>query len=454
MKVDARFGEEGENIFASCSTAIQVAEALSKYTDNSDIANAFANVAAQHLTGTPTAIGAEATSVELAAGYYLLVDSSSITGNDAKNSALLQVTNKGNVTIAAKYTVPTVNKSVQDSDNSWGEAADYEIGSNVLFKIVGTLPDNYANYETYKYVFHDTMSANLQLNANLSGTTVTSGVTVKVGDNDITTNFTITYSNNNLTVSCNNLKAISNVTKDSQITVEYIAKLLATAEIGNPGNENKVYLEYSNDPNTTGSGTTSNTPEDKVLVFTYELDVTKVDGQDEGTKLQGAEFVLLNSDRSKVAKVSNGKFVEWVPDSSIGKNSDGTYPADYTLTSDTAGLFKVAGLDAGTYYLKETKAPVGYNLLSDPIKIVISATLDKSENNPALTSLKITVNDGTPADGNLNTGVVSTTVNNNSGATLPETGGMGTTIFYAAGSILVLAAVVLLVTRKRMDAKN
>ncbi|MDD6876564.1 MAG: SpaH/EbpB family LPXTG-anchored major pilin, partial [Clostridiaceae bacterium] len=269
--------------------------------------------------------------------------------------------------------------------------------------------------------------------------------------------FTISHTNGTLTVSCNDLKKITNVTidKDSKIVVRYTAKLLSTAEIGRPGNSNKVYLEYSNNPNQTGTGTTEtgNTPPDEVLVFTYELDVTKVDGQNADTKLSGAEFVLLNSDKTKVAKVVDGKFVEWldIPEAVDGKV---TYPDGSKLTSGTDGKFAVAGLDAGTYYLVETKAPAGYNLLKNPIKVTIAATLDKSENNPALTALTISVDDGTAENGNLETGAVATNVKNNQGATLPETGGAGTTAFYIIGGCLVLAAAVLLVTKKRMSSKG
>lgn len=455
LKEDTRFVKEETNIFTACSTAADVAAVLGGYGDKSDVAMAFANVAAQYRTAIKTVIGTE---VILEAGYYLLVDTTDVSGgSDARNTALLQVTNKSDITIEKKYDVPTVDKSVTDSDGTKGEAADYTIGSDVPFTLTGTLPTNYADYETYKYVFHDTLSAALKLNGTFDETDATkvlSGVTVKVGDTDITSHFTITYSNNELTVACDNLKAISDLTKDSKIVVEYNAELLATAEIGQPGNSNKVKLEYSNDPNATGNGTTGNTPEDEVLVFTYELDVTKVDGQAIGTKLKDAEFVLMNSDKAKAAKVANGKFVEWVEDSTIAKGTDGTYPEAYTLKSDANGMFALAGLDAGTYYLKETKAPAGYNLLEEEIKIVISATLDKSENNPALTALTISVDDGKPEDGALDTGVVATTVKNNTGATLPETGGMGTTIFYILGGFLAIGAAVLLITKKRMKAER
>lgn len=460
LKGDSRFVKDSANIFAACTTAAEVAEVLGGYGDKSDVAKAFANVAAQHLTTTSVAIAADAANVELPAGYYLLVDTSNPGEGDAYNSALLQVTNRGDITIEKKYSVPTVDKSVKDTDDQWGESADWEIGSDVPFQLVGTLPDNYDDYETYKYVFHDTLQNTLQYNGDVK-------VYVQNGETrtEITTGFTVdpavaaTAGGGNLTVSFANLKTVAGVSADSKIVVEFTAELLSNAVIGKDGNKNEVYLEYSNNPNVTGEGTTGNTPSDEVLVFAYELDVTKVDGQNPDQKLANAQFVLLSSDKTKVATVTSGKLVEWV---AVPAAVDGkiTWPEGTTLTSGADGKFVISGLDAGTYYLRETVAPAGYNLLKNDIEVTITATLDKSEDSPALTALKISVKEdkegaeATESDGSVDTGIVSTNVENNSGTQLPETGGIGTTVFYILGSVLVLAAVVLLVTRKRMSRKD
>lgn len=444
LKGDSRFnvGNDDANIFASCTTALDVADVLSAYTDKSDVAKAFANVAARHLTTVTATIADNATSVELPAGYYLLVDTSTPGQDDARNTALLQMTNQ-DITIESKYSVPSVDKSVQDTDGSWGESADWEIGSDVPFKLEGTLPTNYEDYEAYKYVFHDTLNSALKYNGDVK-------VYVQNGDakTQILSGFTVApdaaaTAGGTLTVTFGNLKMIAGVSSSSKIVVEYTAELLSTAVIGGSGNKNEVYLEYANDPNATGKGTTGNTKTDEVLVFTYELDVTKVDGKDDNTTLANAEFVLLSSDKTKAARISNGKLVEWVT------ASEGT-----KLTSGNDGKFVIAGLDAGGYYLRETKAPAGYNLLGNDIGITITATLDKSENNPSLTALKISVQNGpdataTESNGNVTTGIVSTVVENVAGAQLPLTGGIGTTVFYIAGSVLVLTAAVLSVTRKR-----
>ena len=452
LKADSRFVVEEANIFASCTTAADVSAVLGNYADKSDVAKAFANVAAEHLTDVCTVIAADAASIDLPTGYYLLVDSSVPGEGDAMNPALLQVTNKGDITIEKKYDVPSVDKDVKDTDGYYGEAADWEIGSDVPFRLIGTLPSNYADYETYKYVFHDTLAGSLKYNGDVK-------VYVLNGESkvELTEGFTVSSTDNTLTVTLSDLKTIAGVDASSKIIVEYTAELLDTAVIGKPGNKNEVYLEYSNNPNHTGEDTTSNTPSDEVLVFTYELDVTKVDGQNHEKKLEKAEFVLLSSDKTKVAKVADGKFVEWVAVPAADEEGVITYPEGTTLVSGEDGKFVIAGLDAGSYYLRETKAPGGYNLLKNDISVTITAMLDKSEDYPDLTALTLTVKEdktdatASESNGDLDTGIVSTTVENNSGAQLPETGGMGTTIFYVLGGILVLAAAILLVTKKRMS---
>ena len=445
LKADTRFGTGDKNIFAACTTAADVAAIMAKEPDKSAVAKAFANVAAQYLTNTAVDIAAKKTfDVVLNPGYYLLVDVTTPSKGDAMNSALLQVTGKGNIIIEKKYDAPSVGKSVKDTDGAWGEAADWCIGSNVPFQLIGKLPSNYADYETYKYVFHDTLGAGLQYNGDVK-------VYVRNGEKDteLTSGFTVapdkaaTAGGGSLTITFDNLKTITSITSSSSIVVKYTAKLLNTAVIGQPGNPNEVYLEYSSNPNFSGTGTppTSETPKDTVLVFTYELDVNKVDGAETTKKLKDAEFKLQNAD-GKWATVDNtNKVTGWVDTQDKGS----------ILKTDANGLAKIIGLDAGNYKLHETKAPAGYNKLKDPIDITITAELDKGENTPALKALTIKVGTGAAEKGDVAKGLVSTTVTNNSGATLPETGGVGTTLFYVIGGVLMVGAAVLLVTRKRMN---
>ena len=247
----------------------------------------------------------------------------------------------------------------------------------------------------------------------------------------VTPNAAATAGGGSLTITFDNLKTVASVTSDSEIVVKYTAKLLNTAGTGTPP--------------------TSHTPEDTVLVFTYQLNVNKVDGADTTKHLSGAEF-KLKCVKAETEATWNGKWVT-VADNKVTGWVD-TQDKGTALTTGTDGLAWVAGLDAGTYELYETKAPVGYNRVKDPITIVIAATLDKGEDTPALTALTIKVGSGAAEDGNMAGGTVTTTVQNNAGATLPETGGIGTTLFYILGGLLVVGAAVLLVTRKRMGAEK
>lgn len=438
-------GTSFDDKFDACTDAAAVAEVLSA---NTSFANAFAKLAYTHKTGDGTALTSGTNT--LADGYYLVVDTTSDVGlGGAYNAALLQVV--GNITISAKTDAPTVEKKVLEG-NTYQDAADYNIGDAVPFRLIGSVPDM-SRYDTYKYIFHDTLSTGLTLNADTISVYVASD---KAGTDkvEITTGWTKAVSGQTFTVSFADLKTVSGVSQGKYIIVEYTATLNQSAVIGLPGNSNKVYLEYSNKPDQSGSGDTDNTgktPEDEVLVFTYELDTTKVDGSNTVTKLQDAKFVLLNSDGTKVAKISSGKFDGWqdLPTAgSDGKIAAESWPTDTILTSNASGLFTVTGLDAGTYKLREIVAPAGYNLLKNDIVVVITATIDGTPS--TLTGLAVTA-DGTAGTGNVNSGSVGITVANNKGATLPETGGIGTTIFYTVGGILVLVAVVLLVTKKRMN---
>lgn len=384
--------------------------------------------------------GGTVTFSDLPAGYYLVKDSktSASEENDSIPKFMLQVV--GDTSAVIKGGVPAVEKKIVDADSVKVDVADYNIGDTVNFEITGTLPSNYNEYSKYKYELYDTLSTGLSYNNDAK-------VFVKNGDNrvEVTSQTTISHENGNLTIKFADLKTLTGVTisSTSEIIVEYSAILNNNAVIGLDGNPNEVYLKFSNNPNNGGSGEMGKTPTDQVVVFTYELDVTKVDGKDNTTKLQGAEFVLLNS-AGKFATVSGGKVTGWVDETN-----------EYTtLTSDAEGLFVISGLDAGTYKLREIKAPEGYNLMDKDVEFTISATLNQTDGylgtaKDALTALTIKVGE-TTTNGVLSTGIVTTTVVNNAGTVLPSTGGIGTTLFYVIGGVLVLAAIVLLVTRRRM----
>lgn len=450
LKADTTY----RNLFTDCTDAAAVAKVLGDNNTNTALANAVAKLAYTHKTGDGTGL----TSGEntLADGYYLVVDTTANVGEGgAYNTALLQVV--GDISITVKTDAPTVEKKVLEDDKynqnggygqGYNDVADYNMGDAVSFHLIGSVPDM-SRYDTYKYIFHDTLSTGLTLNADSIKVYVASD---KAGtDKTVIAGWTKAVDGQSFTVSFTDLKTVSGVSQGKYIIVEYTATLNQNAAVGLDGNPNVVYLEYSNKPDQSGSGNnnTGNTPEDKVIVFTYELDTTKVDGQDNAKKLDGAEFKLHNADNKWAIVNGDGKVTGWADTEAGGS----------TLTSDANGLFKVIGLDDGTYYLKETKAPAGYNLLTQEITVVITATTTNGQNwtngqaSSALTNLAVTA-DSTAGTGDTSTGIAGITVANNKGSTLPETGGIGTTIFYVLGSVLVLAAVVLLVTKKRMSTNG
>ena len=443
----------GSGVSEAGQTALGDAAAKAETLKTEADAKAFAKAVAPYLT---TAAGSTNTVTDgkyvisgLAAGYYLVKDQDgSLTGdNDSYTEYIIQVV--GNVTATPKSDVPEVQKKVKDINDStddamtdWQDSADYDIGDSVPFQLKATLADNVSSYTTYKVVFHDTLSKGLTYNNDakvyIDGTE-TNGFTVTATVNaDGTTT---------LTVSCDDVKAL-NAVNSSAITVEYTAKLNENAVLGSAGNPNEVYLEYSNNPNKSeeGNNETGETPKDVVIVFTYKTIINKVDS--ETKPLTGAAFKL-----EKLIKGEDGAADTWT--------TVKEFAVDGTTTS-----FTFSGLDDGQYKLTETKTPVGYNTI-DPIYFVIEATHDETADAPTLKTLNAYLTD---ANGNkqtemkdgesvnidlgtvdLTAGSITTTVVNKSGSELPSTGGIGTTIFYVLVGVLVLTAVVLLVTKKRMS---
>ena len=312
LKADTTYG----SLFTDCTDAAAVAKVLGDNNTNTALANAVAKLAYANKTGTGTALTAGENT--LADGYYLVVDTTTDVGEGgAYNTALLQMV--GNININVKTDAPTFEKKVQEDDKynqdggygqGYNDVADYNIGDAVPFKLIGTVPDM-SRYDTYKYIFHDTLSAGLTAPAQENVKVyLSSDKKVDASDTEVTSSFTVSVSGQEITVSCDDLKAIDGVEKGKFIIVEYTATLNQNAVIGLDGNLNTAYLQYSDKPDQSGSedtGNTGKTPEDKVIVFTYELDVTKVDGQDNTTKLAGAEFKLKNADGKWVTIDSTGK---------------------------------------------------------------------------------------------------------------------------------------------------
>ena len=418
--------------YAGCTTAGDVAKALISATDLDEFLGVLNTgtylgtaAATQKADGTSVTIELEN------AGYYLVKDTLAAGGeNEFVSDYIVQVLGEEEMT--PKGDVPGIKKEVKDINDStdaagnyteWQKSADHDIGDDVPFRISATVGSDYANYGTYAFTIHDEQSAGLTFNND---------VVVKVGSNTIDSQYysvETTGLDGNCTfhVVFENLKEIQDVTiqAGSVITVEYTSELNTDAVVGSAGNPNEVYLEYSNNPNAAGTG---KTPRDTVIVFTYKVDVNKVDGN--STPLPGAAFKLEK-------KMQNG---DW-------KDVD-------EITTDGTTTFSFEGIDDGTYLLTETKTPTGYNTI-DPIEFTVTGG-HITTNGTTAAYVAPTVTDAVDLGfaTTQDNGGVETTVVNESGTTLPETGGMGTTIFYVLGGLLVVGAGVLLIVRFRMRATN
>ena len=375
----------------------------------------------------------------LTAGYYLVKNKAGSVGeHETYTSFILKVVK--DVDVFPKGNKPTLEKKVKDindttdsTPSSWQDSADHDIGDEVPFQLTATIASNFADYKTYKFVFHDVQSAGLDF---LKDT-----VTVKVGDTEltdeqydvITTGLTDDCT---LHVVIEDLKQIRSAAAGAKVVVEYKSKLNKNAVIGSAGNPNVASLEYSNNPYDTNSTTT--TPNDKVTVFTFKVVATKTNGATDEA-LKGAAFALYkkdNTDKWNLVALNNAT------ESAAG---------EYTIVDKDQTKFEWKGLDDGVYKISEIITPAGFNSIEDQI-FTVTAEHDVTSQNPQLNSLSGIATTGeiqfTP---DTSKGSLSTTIENNAGTTLPGTGGIGTTIFYVVGGGLMVAAAILLITKKRME---
>lgn len=382
----------------------------------------------------------------LSAGYYLLkdtIDSTTAAQPAAFTKFILKVV--GNVDVTPKTDTPSVEKKVKENsskyttDGGYGagynDVADYNIGDAVPFKLIGTVP-NMDRYDTYTYTFNDTASNGLTLPSKDDVKVYVADGKAGTTKTDITTSADIVVEDQKLTVTFSNLKTVAGVAADKFIIVEYSATLNGEAKIGLPGNENAVKLTFSNNPNQSGQGGNNpqgETPEDKVIVFTYQLNGTKVDATDNKKKLKDAEFKLQRQSDNKWAQIANGKVTAWGDEAHAS-----------VVKSDDNGNFSVAGLDDGKYNVMETKAPAGYDLPANPFVITLTANTKNDQEW-----------DGTPATALLDptNGQFNETFKNDAGSNLPSTGGMGTVLLYVAGiAVFVLAGATLVMALRRRNA--
>ncbi len=364
-------------------------------------------------------------------GYYLIAETKTGADDDTYSLVILNTAGSESLTVTTKEDTVELEKKVKETNDTtgtvsnWQDAADYDIGDSVPFQLTGTLPSNYDNYSTYYYAFHDKMSDGLTLDVD-SVKVYVDGTALDTSEYTVVTDTAALTDGCTFEVVITDLKKVSvTATASSKITVEYSATLNDNANIGSAGNPNTAYLEFSNNPYGDGTGKTT---EDKVIVFTYEIDVNKVD--ESGAALSGAGFTLYK------------------------KNASGDYVA---VGSEITGVttFTFTGVDAGEYKISETTVPDGYNK-ADDIYFTVEATYDTNADNPKLTDL--TVKD---ADGNVSTsftadttkGTVSTDVENTTDLLFPSTGGIGAKIFYAVGAVLMFAVAAYLLLRKR-STKN
>ena len=452
--------------FQDANSLQEVLDVMKGWTTSDDNSIAFARFVCNyiytdaHANSTPVKQGGHTGGFELdEAGYYLIVDTSSFSSSadgdsyHAYNSFLLKV-NKAHyhVQITPKVVKPTVEKKVYDNDdgsssgdnNGWGSSADHAINEEFQFQLISTLPESENNGRAYDYYNEYTVRFNDTLSNGITYDRLDSVVINSDGHTYDITNDSSMYevddsqlkNDNSFVVSIPDVKTCVkdpefNLNNGATITVTYTAHLNENAAVnGSAENKNSVRLQYSNNPRPDGEywGYTP-TPESEVYVYTYQLNNTKRAETENGTPLPGAVFQLYSDAdcKNEVKLYQDGEFYYPI------KNATGKEAVE--MKSAANGQFNVKGLDAGTYYLRETTPPAGYSACPDTT-IVISATHDGNRVNLESSKLYTTI------------------INNKAGGiTLPSTGGIGTTLFYVVGGGLMVAAIVLLVTKKRMENK-
>lgn len=446
--------------FANADSLQEVLDVMKDWTTSDDNSIAFARFVCNYIytdanaNSVPVKQGGHTGGFEVPKpGYYLIVDTSTFSDGDsyhAYNSFLLKVTKANyHVQITPKVEKPTVEKEVYDNNdigstgenNGWGSSADHAINEEFKFRLIAKLPASegraYDYYNKYTVCFNDTLSNGISFDrldkveiTNGDGSTpqVITDTHYKLDEGGLPSSFKLSIDDVKTCASGLNLN------NGATITVTYTAHLNENAAVnGSADNKNSVRLQYSNNPRPDGEywGYTPNyTPESEVYVYTYQLNNTKLAENEHGAPLKDVGFRLYSDAdyKNEVELYQDGKFYYPI------KNASNKQAVEMKSAED--GTFNVKGLDAGTYYLKETTTPEGFT----PCSVIppVTITANHNGNHVEFDSSKL-----------------STTIINKKagGITLPSTGGIGTTIFYVVGGGLMVAAIVLLVTKKRMENK-
>lgn len=500
--------------FTGCEDAADVADVLADaengFANDSDSLDAFANVVSGFLKGTPAVSGDPVqvsaaggteyvyTIGDLADGYYFIKEAKmEDDSNDAYSKFMLQVA--GDVKVRTKAEAPAIDKKIdgskdEDPDTTGALSANNaSIGERVPFQVTSQVPAM-DGYEKYYFIVTDTLSKGLTFNNDVeiqidsSSLTKEKDFTVAKSEPDSLGNVTVTI-----------------VFKDfvqykeqagEKIQITYSATVNSDAVIGTAGNLNSVKLTYSNNPNVSDAGDpedenkpgpdspTGETPASETRTYVTGLKIQKVD--DDQEKLIGAEFQLTGT-RVNTVLVYQDRFTQ-NEEGTYWKLKDGTYTMTPPVISggedDTSGLYESTeikyirtqekapvetsetvkasgwvdqegilrfdGLAAGEYEITELTAPDGFNRLEKPIKLTIGWSAPTAPS--TVCTWTVTGSDGGESARVDPAGIIKITVQNESGATLPSTGGTGTVIFYTAGGLLILAGIVLLAVKRNRNA--
>lgn len=461
----------GDDLFAFASGVLAAAK--------------VANIAPASVTGQRGDTSVKFTDLPL--GYYVVED----TAETTPVSALVLTSTKPNVEVNIKAELPVVDKKIIEEQDRV-ETNNAAVGDVVSYEVTSKVPDM-TGYTKYYFVLKDTMSLGLTFNQDVA---ITIGNQALTKDNDFTVTAKATANGTEIEIVFKNFISYKDQKGDA-ITVTYYATINENAVIGAAGNPNYVKLQYSNNPNKVVSGDPDNpdkpavpegeTPEEEVRTYVTGLKLIKVDP--EGNRLTGAEFTITGNKLNKVLvrkdvytqdengtywRLTDGTYTTQDPlDEGVEQSKYESVTVKYAKESVTEvketqenvkatavvgddGVLRFDGLSAGDYEITELRSPAGYNLLEKPFKITIDWTAPENVSVPCTW----TVSDTEAGDGYASSlesgaqivdGCIQIQVENKSGTQLPETGGMGTTLFYIVGGLLMTTAVVLLITKKKLS---